>query len=273
MDENRLLARKDARRRVLIAWAASLAIHAAFFTLLFSLSSIPPGDPPRLMVSLQGFQAEASADGASEPRSARTPSRAAALVRAGTAAIGPSAMRDTAGGKAAEQNASQATSDNLRRAAIGREDAETQSGPPGEPAGAAANEGSVGATARGGTDGAFSSAAGSAGGGVALAGAPSGALSGYDPVAALAARIDAAVEARKTYPEAARRRGTEGLVRLRLSVAEDGSLITARLVESSGSPLLDRAALDLIASVFPVNNDARREFDDLYLSIHYGLKR
>jgi TonB family protein len=267
MEENRLLARKDARRRVLIAWAASLAIHAAFFALLFSLSSIPPGDPPRLTISLQGAQAEASADGAREPRSARTPSSASALVRAGTAAIGPSAMRDTAGGKAVEQNAAQATSENLRGAAIGREDAETQSGPPGEPAGAAANAGSVGATARGGTDGALSSAAGSAGGGVALAGA----LSGDDAVTALAARVNTAIEARKSYPEAARRRGTEGLVRLRLSIAKDGSLIAAKLAASSGSSLLDRAALDLASSVFPVDNLSRRELD-LAISVHYGLK-
>ena len=93
-----------------------------------------------------------------------------------------------------------------------------------------------------------------------------------DPVAALAAHVNAAIEARKTYPEAALRRGTEGVVALRLRVAGDGRLLSAKLEASSGSSLLDRAALDLASSVFPVDNLAGRELE-LVVSVRYELKR
>jgi outer membrane biosynthesis protein TonB len=46
----------------------------------------------------------------------------------------------------------------------------------------------------------------------------------------------------------------------------------AKLVASSGSTLLDRAALDLAASVFPVDNIVGRELE-LSLSVRYELKR
>ncbi len=83
--------------------------------------------------------------------------------------------------------------------------------------------------------------------------------------------VSAAIEARKTYPEAARRRGAEGLVRLTLRVSGDGRLIAAKLASSSGSTLLDRAALDLASSVFPVDNIARKELE-LVMAVAYSLK-
>jgi len=92
-----------------------------------------------------------------------------------------------------------------------------------------------------------------------------------ESVAALAERVGSAIEARKTYPEAARRRGTEGVVALGLRVAEDGRLLAAKLAASSGSTLLDRSALDLASSVFPVDNLARRELE-LVVSVRYELK-
>lgn len=45
------------------------------------------------------------------------------------------------------------------------------------------------------------------------------------------------------YPEAARRRGQQGLVRLAAEVSADGRVRTLELVESCGVALLDRAAL------------------------------
>jgi protein TonB len=87
---------------------------------------------------------------------------------------------------------------------------------------------------------------------------------------ALGARIAAEVEALKSYPEAARRRGTEGTVRLRLSVTADGKLEAARIEESSGSPLLDRAAIRLVSSIFPLDNPARRELE-FFLAIRYSI--
>jgi protein TonB len=85
-----------------------------------------------------------------------------------------------------------------------------------------------------------------------------------------AARVGVAIEAHKTYPEAARRKGAQGVVRLRLRVAADGRLLAAKLASSSGSSLLDHAALELAASVFPQDNAARREFEFL-LAVKYSL--
>ncbi len=92
-----------------------------------------------------------------------------------------------------------------------------------------------------------------------------------DPAALLAARIAAAVEEAKAYPEAARRRGTEGTVRLAFRVGPGGELLSSRVAASSGSTLLDRAALALLASVFPLANPAGRELA-LELSVRYSLK-
>jgi protein TonB len=92
-----------------------------------------------------------------------------------------------------------------------------------------------------------------------------------DPGAVFAARVGAAIEARKTYPEAARRRGAEGVVRLRLRVSPDGRLVAARLAAGSGSSLLDRAALGLASSVFPLDNPARRELE-FALAVRYSLE-
>ena len=93
-----------------------------------------------------------------------------------------------------------------------------------------------------------------------------------DPSAELASKVGRAMEERKSYPEAARRRGAEGTVRLRLRLSADGHLISAKLDGSSGSALLDRAALDLASSVFPLDNIMRREIE-LLLAVRYYLPR
>ncbi|GGJ11634.1 energy transducer TonB [Neoroseomonas lacus] len=46
------------------------------------------------------------------------------------------------------------------------------------------------------------------------------------------------------YPEAARRRGEEGVVRLNLRVAPDGRVVAAEVTTSSGYAALDRAAIE-----------------------------
>ncbi len=48
------------------------------------------------------------------------------------------------------------------------------------------------------------------------------------------------------YPALARRRGQEGLVLLRVRVSESGSPAEVRIAESSGSTLLDNAALEAV---------------------------
>ena len=86
-----------------------------------------------------------------------------------------------------------------------------------------------------------------------------------------AAKVAAAIEAKKTYPPLARRRGTEGTVRLKLQVSPEGSLNSATVTESSGSALLDHAALDLAASVFPLEGSPARGAEVL-LAVEYSLK-
>lgn len=54
------------------------------------------------------------------------------------------------------------------------------------------------------------------------------------------------------YPRRARQRGTEGTVVVALRIEADGSLAGRKISTGSGSSTLDRAALNLIDSIFPV---------------------
>jgi protein TonB len=56
----------------------------------------------------------------------------------------------------------------------------------------------------------------------------------------------------RTYPLEARRARIEGVVELRVTLMADGRLVDARVEQSSGHPLLDRAALDLLARASPL---------------------
>jgi periplasmic protein TonB len=59
----------------------------------------------------------------------------------------------------------------------------------------------------------------------------------------------------RTYPLEARRARIEGVVQLRVTLMADGSLVDARVEQSSGHPLLDRAALDLLARASPLPDE------------------
>lgn len=63
--------------------------------------------------------------------------------------------------------------------------------------------------------------------------------------------LDGAIRSRLSYPRRARERNAEGTVLLALSVPADGSACDARVAQSSGNEILDRAALDLVTSLFP----------------------
>lgn len=58
--------------------------------------------------------------------------------------------------------------------------------------------------------------------------------------------------AKKVYPKAAQQRHIEGKVRVGMSISADGSLISARVIEKSGSAILDRDALALVSGIFPL---------------------
>ena len=56
----------------------------------------------------------------------------------------------------------------------------------------------------------------------------------------------------KRYPSEAQARGEEGVAQLAFSVDRGGGVHNARIVRSSGSSLLDRATLDLVARAAPL---------------------
>lgn len=56
----------------------------------------------------------------------------------------------------------------------------------------------------------------------------------------------------KKYPEAARRRGTEGVNKLRFVVDANGKVLSYEIVGASGSAALDRATLEMIRRAQPL---------------------
>lgn len=82
---------------------------------------------------------------------------------------------------------------------------------------------------------------------------PKPAVPAVDPglEAAYRARVRQAVDAQKVYPRLARRMGEEGRVVLAFTLEADGRLASVRVVESSGSELLDEAALEAVREAAP----------------------
>lgn len=78
------------------------------------------------------------------------------------------------------------------------------------------------------------------------------------------------IEERKRYPEAARRRGEEGAVELQLAVDPDGLLRDCTLYRPSGSTILDRDAVRLVQSIFPIEASIDGELSTL-VRIDYSL--
>jgi TonB family protein len=92
-----------------------------------------------------------------------------------------------------------------------------------------------------------------------------------DPALDLLDAVQARMAAGLRYPEAARLRGTSGTARVLLRVAPDGRLGEARIAASAGSGVLDRAALDLARSVFPLDNPAASEVQ-IEIAVTYRLQ-
>lgn len=65
------------------------------------------------------------------------------------------------------------------------------------------------------------------------------------------ARIRQAVDAHKHYPRLARRMGEEGTVLMAFTIGPDGRLLGVRVLEGSGSELLDEAALQAVRDAVP----------------------
>ncbi len=72
------------------------------------------------------------------------------------------------------------------------------------------------------------------------------AASASAPAAGWNERLLGWLERHRSYPEQARRRGEQGEVMVRISVAADGQVLDQRIAQSSGAPALDRAALEML---------------------------
>jgi protein TonB len=79
----------------------------------------------------------------------------------------------------------------------------------------------------------------------------------------------------RTYPLAARRARIEGVVQLRVTLLPDGRLVDAKVERSSGHPLLDQAALELLTRASPLPAEfasERTEQIQLQLPIVYRMR-
>ena len=79
----------------------------------------------------------------------------------------------------------------------------------------------------------------------------------------------------RIYPLEARRARIEGVVQLHVTLMPDGRLVDARVEQSSGHPLLDRAALDLLARASPLPDELANQSIgqvELQLPIVYRMR-
>ena len=87
-----------------------------------------------------------------------------------------------------------------------------------------------------------------------------------------AALLLARVEAALVYPEAARLRGTEGVVGLKIFLDAAGDLADLKILRSSGSALLDRAARQAVTASLPVPNPSAAPLT-FELAVRFALKK
>ena len=74
----------------------------------------------------------------------------------------------------------------------------------------------------------------------------------------------------KIYPQVARKRNIEGVVQVLLTLDAQGQLLELTILESSGSKILDKAALSLIKKVLPYDHGLGQEFS-VKIPIRYDL--
>ncbi len=82
------------------------------------------------------------------------------------------------------------------------------------------------------------------------------------------------LQAHRTYPEAALSEGVEGRPSIRFTVARDGRVLDVDLARSSGSRVLDDAAVALVrgARLPPFPADMQSEAVSLTLPLDYAIQ-
>jgi protein TonB len=75
------------------------------------------------------------------------------------------------------------------------------------------------------------------------------------------------------YPLDAARRGEHGTVTLRLTIGTDGDVLAVAVAKSSGSPRLDRAAREQVATwhFTPATRDGKPQIDVIELGVEFVL--
>ena len=87
----------------------------------------------------------------------------------------------------------------------------------------------------------------------------------------LLAYISGLIRQNLLYPAMARRRNSEGVVGMQFVIGKDGNLVSARVYRSSGSSILDKAALSLIERICPIKSGAIKRSMSLHINITYEL--
>ncbi len=88
------------------------------------------------------------------------------------------------------------------------------------------------------------------------------------------AELSAWLNRHKTYPITAKKEKQEGTVKLQFTIHRNGEISDAQLRASSGHPLLDRAALDMLTAASPVPalpDNLGREQISIVIPIEFSL--
>jgi protein TonB len=101
-----------------------------------------------------------------------------------------------------------------------------------------------------------------------LSNEPAKEAAAYD--AAVNDELNRRIEKKKVYPPGARRQGIQGTVLCNLEVGASGALVGIEVAKSSGSKILDGAAVDLLKKVFPIDNPTGKPIT-LEKAIRYSL--